>query len=281
MTRQAKSGGTSPSKILVYVVLSLFIFVFAFPFYYMMVLATVPGTETYRYPPHITFKSSLMTNIERLFQDIPFGLNFMNSVGIASLATVTVVFFSIMGGFALSKYEFKGKKMIFLFIMSTMAIPSFLNIIPFFKMMVMFKWYGSWLPLIVPGMAPAFGIFMMTQYMHDSVPNELLDASRIDGLTEFGILIKIVFPLMQAGIAVLAIITFIGSWNNFMGALVMLPTIEKTTIPVALTKLSLQMDGDRGGMMAGTLLAVLPLMVVFVAFNRTIIDGLTAGSVKG
>lgn len=281
MTRHANSGRISPSKVFIYIVLCLFIFIFAFPFYYMMVLATVPGTETYRDPPHITFKGSLMTNIERLFQDIPFGLNFMNSVGIAILATVAVVFFCTMGGFALSKYEFKGKKIVFLFIMSTMAIPSFLNIIPFFKMMVAMKWYGTWLPLIVPGMAPAFGIFMMTQYMHDSVPNELLDASRIDGLTEFGILLKIVFPLMQAGIAVLAIITFIGSWNNFMGALVMLPTIEKTTIPVALSKLSLQMDGDRGGMMAGTLLAVLPLMIVFIAFNRTIIDGLTAGSVKG
>lgn len=281
MTRHANSSRISPSKVFIYIVLCLFIFIFAFPFYYMMVLATVPGTETYRDPPHITFKGSLMTNIERLFQDIPFGLNFMNSVGIAILATVAVVFFCTMGGFALSKYEFKGKKIVFLFIMSTMAIPSFLNIIPFFKMMVAMKWYGTWLPLIVPGMAPAFGIFMMTQYMHDSVPNELLDASRIDGLTEFGILLKIVFPLMQAGIAVLAIITFIGSWNNFMGALVMLPTIEKTTIPVALSKLSLQMDGDRGGMMAGTLLAVLPLMIVFIAFNRTIIDGLTAGSVKG
>ncbi|HKL71929.1 MAG TPA: carbohydrate ABC transporter permease [Marinilabiliaceae bacterium] len=205
----------------------------------------------------------------------------MNSVGIATLATITVIFFCTMGGFALSKYEFKGKKVIFLFIMSTMAIPSFLNIIPFFKIMVSIKWYGTWLALIIPGMANAFGIFMMTQYMQESIPNELLDAARIDGLNEFGILMRVAFPLAQSGVAVLGIITFIGSWNNFMGALIMLPTINKTTIPVALTKLSMQMDGDRGGLMVGSILAVIPLMVVFIAFNRQIIDSLTAGSVKG
>lgn len=269
------------NKAFVYLVLAFFAFLFTFPFYYMLVLATVPGTQVYRYPPHILFKGSLMTNIGRLFNDIPFVTNFMNSVGIAVLATVSVVFFCTMGGFALSKYEFKGKKAVFLFIMSTLAIPPFLNIIPFFKMMVTINWYGTWLPLIVPGMANAFGIFMMAQFMRDSIPNELLDAARIDGLTEFGLLMKIAFPLSQAGIAVLAILTFIGSWNNFLGALVMLPTIDKTTIPVALSKLSLQMDGDRGGLMAGTVLAVAPLMAIFIAFNRQIIDSLTAGSLKG
>ena len=146
-------------------------------------------------------------------------------------------------------------------------------------MMITFKWYGTWLPLIIPGMAPAFGIFMMTQFMQDSIPNDLLDAARIDGLTEFNILMKIAFPLSQAGIAVLGILTFIGSWNNFLGALVMLPTIDKTTIPVALSKLFMQMDGDRGGLMAGTVLAVLPLMAVFIAFNKQIIDVITSYSI--
>jgi len=268
-------------KTLTYIGLSFFAFLFAFPFYYMLVLATVPGTQVYRYPPHIFFKTSLFTNVAALFEDIPFLINFFNSTGIAVLATASVIFFCTMGGFALSKYEFKGKRVIFLFILSTMAIPPFLNIIPFFKMMVTVGWYGTWLPLIVPGMANAFGIILMTQFMRDAIPNDLLDAARIDGLTEYGMLLKIAFPLSKSGIAVLGIVTFIGSWNNFLGALVMLPNIEKTTIPVALSKLYMQMDGDRGGLMAGTVLAVLPLMVIFIAFNRQIIAGLTAGSVKG
>lgn len=261
--------------------LGIFTFIFAFPFYYMFVLATVPGTQTFRYPPHIFFKSALFENIAALFNDLPFSTNFFNSMGIALLSTIAVIFFCTMGGFALAKYRFKGKKIIFVLMLSTMAIPPFLNIIPFFKMMIFFKWYGTWLPLIVPGMANAFGIILMTQFIETSIPDGLLDAARIDGLTEFGLLTRIIFPLSRSGIAVLGIMTFIGSWNNFMGALVMLPNIDKTTIPVALSKLFMQMDGNRGGLMAGTVFAVLPLIIVFIAFNKQIISGLTAGSVKG
>lgn len=262
-------------------ILLLFAFIFAFPFYYMVVLSTIPGKEMYRNPPPIFFEGNFLINVQRLFHDIPFGKNYFNSVGIALFSVVTVVFFCTMGGFALSKYEFKGKKTIFFFIMSTLAIPQFLNIIPYFKMMITIGWYGTWLPLIVPGMANAFGIFLMAQFMRDAIPNELLDAARIDGLSEFGILMKIAFPLSKAGIAILGINTFIGSWNNFLGALVMLPETDKTTIPVALSKLFMQMDGDRGGLMAGTVLAAAPVIITFIIFNRQIIENITAGSVKG
>ncbi len=268
-------------KSVMYFFLVIFAFIFSFPFYYMFVLATVPGTKIFSYPPHLFFKDSLWTNVKALLDDIPFFVNFFNSAAIATISTVAVIFFCTMGGFALSKYDFKGKKAIFIFILSTMAIPPFLNIVPFFKMMVAFHWYGTWLPLIVPGMANAFGIFMMAQFTKDSIPAALLDAARIDGLTEFQILMKVAFPLSRAGIGVLGIITFINSWNNFLGALIMLPNTDKTTLPVALSKLFMQMDGDRGGLMAGTVLAVLPLMVVFIIFNKQIISGLTAGSVKG
>lgn len=281
MNKTIQSLGRNVNNVIIYTLLIIFAFIFAFPFYYMFVLSTVPGTKFFTYPPHIFFKTSLIHNIHSLFADIPFLTNFFNSSGIALLSTVGVIFFCTMGGFALSKYDFKGKKAIFLFILSTMAIPPFLNIIPFFKMMVLFKWYGTWLPLIVPGMASAFGIFLMTQFMQDAIPGSLMDAARIDGLTEFGILLKIAFPLSKAGIAILGIVTFIGSWNNFLGALVMLPNTEKTTLPVALSKLFMKMNGDRGGLMAGTVLAVLPIIIVFIIFNKQIISGLTAGSVKG
>jgi multiple sugar transport system permease protein len=273
--------GKIGTKGLLYLVLSVFVFIFAFPFYYMFVLATIPGTQVYRNPPHIFFKANFFQNIGALFQDIPFGVNFLNSTGIALISTVTVIFFCTMGGFALAKYDFKFKKPIFVLMLSTMAVPPFLNIIPFFKMMVFFNWYGTWLPLIVPTMANAFGIILMAQFIQSSIPDALMDAARIDGLTEFGILMRIAFPLSRSGIAVLGIMTFINSWNNFLGALVMLPNIVSTTLPVALSKLFMQMDGDRGGLMAGTVLAVVPLIGVFIVFNKQIISGLAAGSVKG
>ena len=281
MDQKSSSLGRFSSKTILYAVLMVFVFIFGFPFYYMFVLSTVPGTEVYRNPPHIVFKSSFFSNISALFDDIPFAINFFNSFGIATLATVTVIFFCTMGGFALAKYDFKWKRTIFVLMLSTMAIPPFLNIIPFFKMMIFFQWYGTWLPLIIPGMANAFGIILMTQFMQSSIPDALMDAARIDGLTEFGILMRIAFPLSRSGSAVLGIMTFINSWNNFLGALVMLPNINSTTLPVALSKLFMQMDGDRGGLMAGTVLAVVPLIFVFIAFNKQIISGLAAGSVKG
>jgi len=264
-----------------YLGLILFAFIFGFPFYFMMVLATVPGMEMYSYPPHLFFKGALIANIQSLFRQIPFMTNFFNSFGIASLSTISVVFFCTMGGFAFAKYDFKGKDKLFMIILSSMAIPAFLNIIPFFKMMINIGWYGTWLPLIVPGMANAFGIVLMTSFLKEAVHKNLMDAARIDGLSEFRILLQIAFPLARAGIGILGIVTFIGSWNNFLGALVMLPNLKNTTIPVALSKLVVVQLGEGGGVMVGNALAVLPLMVVFIAFNRRIISGLTAGSIKG
>ncbi|MBI9098754.1 MAG: carbohydrate ABC transporter permease [Spirochaetaceae bacterium] len=272
---------TNGSKILLYAVLIFFVFIFSFPFYYVFVLASQEGTNMYTYPPHIFFNSYYLTNIIKLFEDIPFGINFLNSAGIATLATFGTAFFCTMSGFALAKYEFKGKKIIYTFMLSTIAIPTFLNIIPFFKMMIAFNWYGTWLPLIIPGLANAFGIFLMAQFLKEAVPFDLLSAARIDGLSEFGILMKVVFPLAQAGLAILMIVTFVGSWNNLLGPLIFLPQLLKTTIPVALTLLFNNLEGDRGGLMAGNTLAILPLMLVVLTFSKKIIAGLTAGSLKG
>jgi multiple sugar transport system permease protein len=147
--------------------------------------------------------------------------------------------------------------------------------------MVAFGWLNTWLPLVVPGMAGAFGIFLMTQFMQNSMPDELLDAGRIDGLGEFGLLFRIVFPLARPGMAILGIITFIGSWNSFTSAMIFLPDINRTTLPVALATLSSRVDNNLGGLMLGTALSLLPLVVVFLAFSRQIISGLTAGAVKG
>lgn len=262
-----------------YAGLTLLLLVFAFPFYNMFVLAT--HESIFADPPHIWFGAATGANLAELFDRLPFVRNFLTSVGIAVLATGGTVFFCTMGGFALSKYQFRGREAFFGLMLLTMAIPPFLNIIPFFRMMVAFGWYNTWLPLIVPGLANAFGIFLMRQYIDRAVPGELLDAARVDGMGEFRILLRVVFPLAQNGIAVLATVTFIGSWNNFLGALVMLPDPQRTTIPVALSSLFVQTQGNYGAMMMGNALAVLPVLAIYLAFSRRIIDNLAAGSVKG
>jgi len=175
-------------------------FVFFFPFYYMFVIASHPRETMFRTPPNVWFGDALGENLERLLfvqEQVPYLLNYFNSIMIALLTVVTTIFFCTMGGFALAKYDFKGKKFIFLFILSTMAFPPFLNIIPFYRMMVAFGWINQWRALIVPGMANAMGIFLMRQYMEESIPTALLDAARIDGLNEFGILTRVAFPLAK------------------------------------------------------------------------------------
>ncbi len=275
----------SASKLIpTYAILTVLGFLFFFPFFYMFVIASHSKATMFSNPPNIWFGSGLSDNLNQLLflqTQVDYLKTYVNSISIAVLQVVATIFFCTMGGFALAKYDFKFKKFIFIFIMSTMAFPAFLNIIPFYKMMVAFGWINKWRALIVPGMAGAMGIFLMKQYMEESLPDELLDAARIDGLSEFGILLKIVFPLAKPAMGVLSMITFIGSWNNFMGAWIFIPKLDKTTLPVALRTLNAVSFGEFGMVYAGTALAILPLLVVFFMASKQFISGLTAGSVKG
>ncbi|MFP4510452.1 MAG: carbohydrate ABC transporter permease [Spirochaetota bacterium] len=282
---------TLPSKLssgiknlLLYSVLSFFAVLFFFPFYYMFIIASHPRSTIFAMPPNIWFGGELLNNLRQLLvvqQHIPYLQNYLNSVIIAVVSVAAVLFFCTMGGFALAKYEFKFKKYVFFFILSTIAFPPFLNIIPFYRMMATFGWINQWRALIVPGMANAMGIFLMRQFLEESIPNDLLDAARIDGLNEFRILVRVVFPLAKPGMGVLAIITFIGSWNNFMGPLVLIPARARTTLPVALNTLNNLAFGEFGMIYAGTAMAILPLLIVFFIASKQFIAGLTAGSLKG
>ena len=276
-------AGIGKSAVL-YTVLVALAGVFFFPFYYMFIIASHPRETMFRTPPNLWFGGALGENLNRLLfvqEQVPYLVNYANSIIISVLTVAATIFFCTMGGFALAKYEFKGKKFIFLFILSTMAFPPFLNIIPFYRMMVAFGWINKWRALIVPGMAGAMGIFLMRQYMEESIPDALLDAARIDGLNEFGILTRVAFPLAKPGMGVLAIITFVGSWNNFLGAFILLPNLRSTTLTVALNTLNAVSFGQFGMVYAGTALAILPLLIIFFLASRQFISGLTSGSVKG
>jgi multiple sugar transport system permease protein len=265
-----------------YVGLTIFAFITAFPLYYVFVLASWPKEAAFTNPPRLWFGPSLLLNLRKLLEVAPkFPKNYFNSVVIAVLTTATVIFFCTLVGFGFAKYRFKGRGALYGFVIATLSIPAFLNIIPIFKMMSAIGWYGTWLPLIVPGMAGAFGVFLMTQFLEAAVPLELLDAARIDGLSEYGIVMRIGFPLARSGIAVLGIVTFIGSWNEFFAPLVFLPNPDSTTLPVILSSLSMRGSINFSALMMGTALSIFPLLAVFAFFSRQIIAGLIAGSVKG
>jgi multiple sugar transport system permease protein len=246
-----------------------------------MVLATWPDSSSFTVPPHLFFGNGLADNWERLFSHIHLFRNMFNSIAIAAASTITQLFFCTMGGFAFAMYRFKGKEILFKLMIITFAIPPALNIIPFFQIIIRLGWYNTWLPLIVPGVANAFGIFLMSQYIRASVPVDLLDAARIDGLSEFRILLRIVFPLSRSGLYILGILVFIGSWNEFLSVLIFLPDPLKTTLPVAIKILSNKNVGGIGSLMLGNMIAVVPLTLVLVIFSRKIIGGIVEGAVKG
>lgn len=268
-------------RILMYLVLILGVIITAFPFYWMFVLATLSRGEIFSFPPPMWFGSNAVENFHNLMSFVPFFRNIWNSLYIASMSTVTTLFFCSLGAYGFAMYDFKGKEPLFAIMLGTMMIPGVLSTIPWFIMMRTFGWINQPRALYVGGMANAFGIFLLRQYMESAIPRDLLDAARIDGCGEFEMYWRVVLPLSAPGLGALAMVTFIGSWNNFMGALIILKERSTFTVPVALRSLQGMISTDYGAVMFGTAMSVLPILVIFLLASQQIISGLTAGAIKG
>ena len=267
-------------KAFLYLILIVGVVITFFPFYYMMVLATRSRSEIFSFPPPLWFGDSVTNNLTILLDKLPFFQNIFNSIIVSTFATLLVLFFCSLGGYGFAKYDFKGKEKLFFLMLASMMIPPLLSIIPWFIMMRFFGWVNSFKPLIIPGAANAFGIFLMRQFMED-IPDEIIDAARIDGAGEFEIYYRIAIPLSKPGLATLSILTFLSSWNNFMGPLLILQEKTKYTIPVALSKLNGNFETPWGATMMGTALGVLPIVIVFIMASKRFISGLTRGATKG
>ena len=252
-----------------------------FPFYWMFVLATHSQSSIFSAPPPIWFGEFLERNFTALQSRLPILRNIWNSFYIALMATLTTMFFASLAGFAFAMYDFRFKRALFAFVIGSLMIPPLLGIIPYYLIIQFLGWLDTPRAIWVPGMAGAFGIFLMRQYVASSMPRELMDAGRIDGASEFRIYWNIALPIIRPGLATLGMLTFIGQWNNFLGPLVVLSSRENYTIPVALRTLQGQVATDWGAVLTGTALAVLPLLIIFVLASRQVIEGLVAGSVKG
>jgi multiple sugar transport system permease protein len=250
-----------------------------FPFYWMFILATQTPSEIFRSPPRFWFGQGVTENYRSLVQALPsFWRNMWNSVYIAIMATITNLFFCSLAGYAFAMYDFKYKNLFFSIMMATMMIPPLLGIIPYYIMMSWLGWIDKPRALYVPSMASAFGIFLLRQYIASAVPRELMDAARIDGCSEFRIYWNIVLPLIKPGLAPLGIVTFVGSWNNLLGALVVLRSREAYTLPVALRTLQGLYKTDWGAIMLGTALSVLPILIVFIFGSHRVIQAFVAGT---
>jgi multiple sugar transport system permease protein len=257
-------------------------FIMLMPFYYMFVFATHSNTDILSVPPPFWFGDHLRENLNSLLDLRPhFWRSVAWSLWIASAITILNLFFCSLAGYAFSMFEFRYREALFSMVLATLLLPGFVTMIPTILLMQQIGWIDSSKALIVPGACGALGIFMMRQYISSAIPRELIDAARMDNCGEFGIYWRIVLPLIAPALGTLALITFIGSYNNFVGALLVLRDQDAYTLPLVLRSLQGTNGVSWGALSVGAAIAVLPLLLLFVFYSRRLIDGLTAGSVKG
>jgi ABC-type glycerol-3-phosphate transport system permease component len=268
-------------KLIAYVALTLICLFMVFPFAWMLVSSFKPFEEIFAGNTFLP-QNPTLKNYASLFEQANAWRKIWNSFFIATTSTILSVFLCALGGYAFAKFRFPGRGFLFSFMLASMAIPFAVVMVPLFIMMRnYFHWIDTPLPLIIPGAANAFGIFFMRQYM-STLPDELLDAARVDGASEFGIFLRVVVPISVPAIVSLSIIFFMASWNNFLWPIAVLRSPDQQTVPLMLN--SLQGPPGRTAfdvLMAGSVVSLIPMLIVFLVLQRYLIGGITAGSVKG
>jgi cellobiose transport system permease protein len=277
-----KSNKTSLlfSKVFLYAILVIATLLSIFPFYWMFVMATNSNEVINRIPPAILPGKALVENFTNVLNTIDFFGAMWNTVIIALITTVGVLFLCSLAGFAFAKLHFKGKNILFVAILVTMMIPPQLGLIPQYIIISKLNWLNDFKAIIIPGLIDAFGIFWMRQYISSNVPDELVDAAKIDGCSTFRVYWNITVPIIIPAFATLAIIKFMYVWNDFLWPLVVLRDKEVQTIQVALRGLIDNYVRDNGMILSGTFWATVPLIVIFLLLNKLFIASLTEGSVK-
>ncbi|MFI6515873.1 carbohydrate ABC transporter permease [Spirillospora sp. NPDC050679] len=252
-----------------------------FPIYWMIVVATRSNDVVSDVPPPMLPGANLGANVGRLFDnpDAYFAKGLLNSAIVASCVTVSTVLFASLAGFAFAKLRFRGRNALLLTIIATMMIPVQMGIIPLYMIMVKLGWQNHLQAVIVPFLVTGFGVFMMRQYADQAVPDELIEAARVDGCTTFGIYWRVVLPALRPAAGVLGLLTFMQTWNEFMWPLAALNP-DNPTVQLSINNLANAYFKDYTLMFAGTTVAILPLLAVFIVFGRQIIGGIMEGAVK-
>jgi ABC-type glycerol-3-phosphate transport system permease component len=256
------------------------------PLYWMFATSFKQSGDIFASPPEWIPSPFILQNYRDVFTLLPFERFFVNSVIVAFLIVALNVVFDSMAAYAFAKLRFPGRDLIFFVLLITLMIPFQVNLIPLYRLMVLFHEIDprlgtdTYFGLIAPSMIQVFGIFLMRQFFQ-SIPDEVLESARCDGATEFRIIRSIVLPLALPGMATLAIFTFLSSWNDFLWPLLITSSDEMRTLPVGVALLARRNTINWGNTMAGTTLATVPMIAVFLVLQRRFIEGLTAGAVKG
>ncbi|KAB1910492.1 carbohydrate ABC transporter permease [Micromonospora sp. AMSO31t] len=251
-----------------------------FPIIWSFIIASRDNSAVYEMPP--TPGDQLFTNIDRMLanEDAAFIYGLVNSAVVSTVVTISVIFFSSLAGFAFAKLRFRGSNALLLIIIMTMMVPTQLGVIPLYLMMVELGWTGTLQAVIVPFLVQGFGVFMMRQYAMSAISDELIEAARLDGCSTWRIYWNVVLPALRPAAAVLGLLTFMQTWNEFLWPFIVL-TPDTPTVQYSLKILSSGLyQTDYVALFAGTALATLPLLIVFIIFGRQIIGGIMEGAVK-
>ena len=288
--RSPHSGSESTSwrwrrwleRALIYIALVAVVILVGAPFAYMIVGSFKLNADIFSYPLSFIPQDPTLENYQRLLSgsEIPFVRQFANSLFVAVTQTILTLFVASLVGWGFAKYEFRGKRLLFLVLLATMTCPFQVTLVPLFLLMVNIGWLDSYWAIIIPGAISAFGAFFMRQNML-AVPNDLIDAARIDGASEWGIFWRVGLPLARGALSVLAVLVFLGAWNDYLWPLIVLRTTEKFTYPVGLATLVGLYKVEYGMILAGAFLATLPIIAIFIAGRNQLLDNITLGAVKG
>ena len=269
------------TRVLAYIALIFAAVLFLFPLYWLLISAFKPQPEIFLMPPHWLPRPGTLQNFALLFKSSNLPRAFLNSVIVSSVGLALSLFLCSLGGYAFAKFPdapHSGK--LFAFVLGTMLIPGSVLTIPTFLLMVHMHLMDTYSALILPSAVGAFGIYWMRQYFHQHVPDELIQAARMDGCSEFGIYWRIALPIARPALAALGITQLIGSWNELLWPFIMLRTPNMFTLPVVIYLLNGEERTPYGLIMAGGLLTTLPLVLAFLFFQKQFIAGITAGSIK-
>lgn len=276
-----KGGAPVWGKVLTHAVLIAGVLVTVFPFVWVALMGTHSRSEIYSSPPPFWIGDDLPTNYAKLLEVMPFWQVLLNSLWVSVAGTAGAVLFCSMCAFGFFAYDFRGKNVIFGIMIASMMVPPVLTLIPFFLTVKFLGLLDTHLAIWLPGVANAFGIFLIRQYMVTSISRDLLDAAKVDGASDFRIYWSVVLPLIKPALATLGIVMFIGLWNNFLTPLIVLSSPDKYVLTLALRSVQSVANSPWGAIMLGTFLSMVPLLLAFLFFSRQMMAGLTAGAVKG
>lgn len=270
----------SSNQILIYIVLSVLAVGMVIPFVWMVLASFKTSNEVFSIPMRILPQTWHPENYQEIWDKIPLLTFFKNTIKLTVITTIIQVLTSCFAAYGFAKVKFKGRDLLFVIYVTTIAVPWQVYMVPQFALMGKLGLTNSHLGLILMQAFSAFGVFLMRQFMM-GIPNELLEAARIDGLSEYGIFARISLPLVKPGIATLIIFTFVNIWNDFMGPLIYLNSTELKTIQLGIRMFISQYGADYALIMAASVCSLIPVMVIFVICQKWFVEGITAGGVKG